>query len=57
VVAVWNGATAQFYDNSTVDVGNTTAVTSSAVIVTGQVQFNMQTNTSGWAIKSIATFM
>jgi hypothetical protein len=57
VVAVWNGASAQFYDNSTVDVGNTTAVTSSAVIVTGQVQFNMQTNTSGWAIKSIATFM
>jgi hypothetical protein len=57
VVAVWNGTTAQFYDNSTVDVGNTTAVTSSAVIVTGQIQFNMQTNTSGWAIKSIATFM
>jgi len=57
VVAVWNGTTAQFYDNSTVDVGNTTAVTSSAVIVTGQIQFNMQTNSSGWAIKSIATFM
>jgi hypothetical protein len=57
VVAVWNGATAQFYDNSTVDIGNTTAITSSVVIVTGQVQFNMQTNTSGWAIKSIATFM
>jgi hypothetical protein len=57
VVAVWNGTTVQFTDFSTVDVGNTTAVTSSVSIVTGQVQFNMQTNTSGWAIKSIATFM
>jgi hypothetical protein len=57
VVAVWNGTTVQFTDFSTVDVGTTTAITSSVVIVTGQVQFNMQTNTSGWAIKSIATFM
>ena len=57
VVAVWNGTTVQFTDFSTVDVGTTTAVTSSVVIVTGQVQFNMQTNTSGWAIKSMATFM
>ena len=57
VVAVWNGATVQFTDFSTVDVGTTTAITSSVVIVTGQVQFNMQTNTSGWAIKSMATFI
>jgi hypothetical protein len=57
VVAVWNGATVQFTDFSTVDVGITTAVTSSVSIVTGQVQFNVQTNTSGWAIKSMATFI
>jgi len=57
VVAVWNGTTVQYYDNSTVDIGNTTAVTSSVSIVGGDVQFNMQTNTSGWRIKSLATFM
>jgi hypothetical protein len=57
VVAVWNGTSVQFYDNSTVDIGNTTPVTSSVAIVSGQVQFNMQTNTSGWTIKSTATFI
>ena len=57
VVAAWNGASAQFYDNSTLDIGSTTAVTSSVSIVTGNVQFNIQTNTSGWRIKSLATFI
>ena len=57
VVAVWNGSNVQFYDNSTVDIGNTQAVTSSVSIVGGDVQFNFQTNTSGWRIKSMATFI
>jgi hypothetical protein len=57
VVGAWNGSTVQYYDNSTVDVGNTTAVTSSVSIVSGNVQFNVQTNTSGWRIKSLATFI
>jgi hypothetical protein len=57
VVATWNGTTTEFTDFSTVDIGNTTAVTASISIVTGQVQFNIQTNSSGWRIKSLATFM
>jgi hypothetical protein len=57
VIAAWNGATTTYTDFSTVDIGNTSAVTSSVSIVSGQVQFNIQTNTSGWAIKSIGTFM
>jgi hypothetical protein len=57
VVAVWNGTSAQYYDNSTVDVGNTTVVTSSVSIVGSNVQFDVQTNTSGWRIKSLVTFM
>jgi hypothetical protein len=32
-------------------------VTSSVAISGANVQLNMQTNTSGWRIKSIATFM
>jgi hypothetical protein len=57
VIATWNGTTREFTDFSTVDIGNTTAVTASISIVSGQVQFNVQTNTSGWRIKSLATFM
>jgi hypothetical protein len=57
VIAAWNGTTTTFTDFSTVDIGNTSAVTASVSIVSGQVQFNIQTNTSGWAIKSIGTFM
>jgi hypothetical protein len=57
VIAVWNGTSVQFTDFSTVDFGNTSPVTASVSIVTGQVQLNMQTNTSGWTIKSMATFI
>jgi hypothetical protein len=57
VMVVWNGANTQYTDFSTVDIGTTTAVTSSATIVTGQVQFNIQTNSSGWKIKSLATYI
>jgi len=57
VISVWNSATTSFTDFSTVDIGSTNNVTASISIVTGQVQFNIQTNSSGWAIKSIATFM
>jgi hypothetical protein len=57
VIAVWNGTSVQFTDFSTVDFGNTTPVTASVSIVTGQVQLNIQTNTSGWTIKSMATFI
>ena len=57
VIAAWNGTTTEFTDFSTVDIGNTTAVTASISIVSGQVQFNVQTNSSGWRIKSLATFM
>ena len=57
VMSVWNGTTTQFTDNSTLDVGSTTPVTCSVSIVGSDVQFNIQTNTSGWAIKALATFM
>jgi hypothetical protein len=57
VIAAWNGTTTEFTDFSTVDIGNTSAVTASISILSGQVQFNVQTNTSGWRIKSLATFM
>jgi hypothetical protein len=57
VTAVWNGSTVEFNDVSTADIGTTTAVTSSVIVVSGDVQFNLQTNTSGWRIKSTVTFI
>jgi len=57
VMSVWNGASAQFTDTSTVDIGTTSAVTSSVIISGANIQFNVQTNTAGWKIKSIGTFM
>jgi hypothetical protein len=57
VVSAWNGTTTSYYDNATVDIGNTNNVTASVSIVSGQIQFNFQTNTSGWKIKSMGTFI
>ena len=57
VSAVWNGGTVEFNDVSTADIGSTSPVTSSVVLVGTDVQFNFQTNTSGWRIKSTATFI
>ena len=57
IMSVWNGSTVEFTDNSTVDIGTTTAVTSSVSLSGANVRLNMQTNTSGWRIKSIATFI
>ena len=57
IMAVWAGGSIQFTDNSTLDIGNTSGVTAAAVIVSNSVQFNLTTATSGWRLKSLATFM
>jgi hypothetical protein len=57
IMSVWNGSTVESTDTSTADIGSTTAVTSSVSLSGANVQLNMQTNTSGWRIKSIATFI
>jgi len=57
VMSVWNGSTVSFTDVATTDIGSTNDVTGSVVIVSGDVEFNIQTNSSGWRIKSTATFM
>lgn len=57
VVAVWNGTSTQYTDYSTLDIGSTTNVTASVSIVTAQAQFNVQTATSGWKIKSYVTYL
>ena len=57
VIASWNSNNTQYTDFSTPDIGDTTQVTMSVSIVSSQVQFNVQTNTSGWKIKSQLTLI
>jgi hypothetical protein len=57
VMAVWNGTTVNYTDTSTTDIGNTSAVTCSAAVVGNIIQFNITTGTSGWRLKSLATYM
>ncbi len=57
VMAVWAGGSVQFTDTSTLDLGSTTPVTASVVVVGADVQLNFQTNTSGWNIKSQVTYI
>jgi hypothetical protein len=57
VMAVWNGATTTYTDTSTTDIGNTSAVTCSSAVVGSDIQFNIYTGTSGWKLKSLATYM
>jgi hypothetical protein len=57
VITAWNNSTTEYTDFSTVDLGTTNDVTSSVSLVAGEIQFNIQTNSSGWKIKSIGTFI
>jgi len=57
ITVVWNGTTAMYTDTSTTDIGNTADVVMSAAVVGTDIQVNAATGTSGWKIKSFATFM
>jgi len=57
-VTSWNGTTVSYYDNATVDIGNTSAITFVSSIVTGQIQINTGAGTpSGWQVKMLTTFI
>jgi len=56
-VTSWNGTTTSYYDNSTVDIGNTTDVTFQSSIVTGQAQINASALSSGWTVKMLVTYL
>ena len=57
VMTVWNGGTTTYTDTSTTDIGDTSAVICSTAIVSSNIQFNITTGTSGWKLKSLATYM
>jgi hypothetical protein len=54
----WNDALpVEYTDVSTRDIGNTADVVFSSTLVTGNIQVNATTATSGWKIKTLATFI
>ena len=53
----WNGTTVTYFDNSTTDIGTTSDIVFSSAIVTSEIQINAATATSGWKIKTLATFI
>jgi len=57
VMAIWNGTSVQFTDNSTPDIGNTAAVTSSVSISGANVVLSTYTPAAGWTIKSQVTYI
>jgi hypothetical protein len=57
IMAVWNGASVQYTDNSTPDIGNTSAVTSSVSISGANVVLSTYTPAASWTIKSYVTYI
>lgn len=53
----WNGTTVTYFDNSTTDIGSTSDIVFSSAIVSSQIQINATAATSGWKIKTLATFI
>ena len=57
VLAIWNGSSVQYTDNSTLDIGSTSGVTPSVSVVGSDVLFNITTGTSGWRLKATVTYL
>ena len=54
----WNDSLpTEYTDVSTKDIGSTLDVVFTSVLVTGEIQINAATATSGWKIKTLATFI
>jgi hypothetical protein len=56
-ITVWNGTTVTYYDNSTTDIGNTSDISFTSTIVTGNIQINAQALSSGWLVKTLITYI
>jgi hypothetical protein len=56
-ITVWNGTTTTYTDISTTDIGDTSDITFSSAIVTGNIQINAIAASSGWTIKMLTTYI
>jgi hypothetical protein len=53
MMGIWNGSTVRFTDNSTLDIGVTTGVTFSMVISGTYAVLQVNSDSSGWTVKTI----
>ena len=56
-VTVWNGTTTTYYDNATTDIGNTSDITFTSVIASGDVKIIAVAASSGWTVKMLITYI
>jgi hypothetical protein len=57
-MTVWNDTLPVVYtDTSTTDIGNTSDISFTATIVSGEIQVNADALSSGWYVKMLATFI
>lgn len=56
-VTAWNGTTTTYYDNATTDIGNTSDITFTSVIASGDVKINAVAASSGWTVKMVVTYL
>ncbi len=56
-VTSWNGTTVSYYDNATVDIGNTSDITLQSSIAASQIKIDAVAASAGWTIKMIATYL
>lgn len=52
-----NGTSVVYTDISTTDIGDSSAISFSAVVVTGELQINVVATASGWGVKAIVTYI
>jgi hypothetical protein len=53
----WNGTDVTYTDVATTDIGSTTDITFSSVIVTSQIRVDAVAASSGWTVKMIGTYL
>lgn len=56
-IANWNGTSVTYFGNSTTDIGSTSDIVFSSAIVSSQIQVNATAASSGWKLKTLATFI
>ena len=56
-MTTWNGTNTTYTDTSTTDIGDTSAITFSSTIVTGNIQINAGAASSGFTVKMLVTFI
>ena len=53
----WNGTTVTYTDTSTTDIGSTSPITFSSIIVGSNIEINAIAGESGWKVKMLTTFI